>query len=143
MTRTILKPRSFDRSAQVANDVRSMGGSSRQGGASSSVMRIANAKVDTFAFNYHTGKSKVAVVKTPPPKNADGTRTLDLTMTVNVSGHDQGRDPSSVDRYAKSNTYAVRVIYPDGKSETIRNIPRNDPTKAEYATAIDLSLDLQ
>jgi len=135
-----LKPRQFNRHPSVASDIRDMGQSARDGGASSSQMRIANADVDQYAFSYKTGKPKVAVVNKPPK---DGSMKLDMTMVVNVSGHDQGRDPTSAERYAKSNTYSVRVTYPDGKSETIRNIPRNDPSQAEYATAIDLTVDLQ
>lgn len=44
--------------------------------------------------------------------------------------------------FASENTYNVRVRTPDGKVTELRDVPRNQPGKVEYATRIPLELPL-
>jgi hypothetical protein len=126
---TLLATTAFKENSRVQAAVSQLGGNAQMGGASQSVFLPASgADVDRFSFNYGTGQPKQMNFNKPPK---DG--VVRGTMVVSVSGHD-GRQ----DQYAKSNTYSVRVTLPNGKTITQNRIPRNDPSKAEYATAIPL-----
>lgn len=43
-------------------------------------------------------------------------------------------------QFAATNTYNVRIRTPDGKTTELRNIPRNDPSKIEFATRIPVEI---
>lgn len=134
----------FPRSSQVRSVLYEMASSSKNGGASSvQFLPSKDLKVKAWAFNYHTGLPKEMNVLREPK---DG--VVRGTICINVSGHDWSRDPSSVERYAKSNTYNVRVTLPDGQKLEWQNIPRTcvgqgKPDQAEYATAIDIQFPYQ
>jgi len=125
-----------DRNANVSATLATMGQEARNGSASSVKLLFAKGiKAEAFEFNYHTGLAKqVNILKAP----ADG--VLRATVCINVSGHDQASNPSSVDNYAKTNTYNVRVRLPDGQELRLTNVARNNPNSAEYATAIDIAI---
>lgn len=43
-------------------------------------------------------------------------------------------------QFAATNTYNVRIRTPDGKTTEMRGIPRNDPSKLEFATRIPVEI---
>lgn len=112
--------------AQLA---RELGERARNGEASSAVfLPSPGINYDAYAFDYHTGMSKQMNLLSAP---ADG--KMRGTIVINVSGHS-----GEADKFAKTNTYTVQVTLPDGKTLNMRGIPRNDPSKTEYATLIDI-----
>lgn len=122
------------RQPQVADIQRDLAERAQNGEASSTMFLPApNIQYDAYAFDYHTGMSKQMNLKAAPP---DG--VVRGTIVINVSGHS-----SEADKFAKSNTYTVQVTLPDGKTLMQRGIPRNNPSKAEYATVIDIEFPYQ
>lgn len=132
-----LAPRPFKRNPDAAKVLASMAQSSKDGFASSTRILAANAKIDAYSFNYHTGSPKQANLVKPPK---DG--VLELTVIMNVSGHDKA-DPGAKDRYAETNRYCIRVTYPDGSSQEMRGIDRLNKNGREYATAQDICIDVK
>lgn len=122
---------SFPENPAVASTVRDLASRARRGGASStSFLPAKGVQFDAYAFSYHTGKAKEMNLKGKP---ADG--MVRGTIVINVSGHD-GAGPA--EQYAKTNTYNVCITMPDGKQIRMNNIPRNNPSSAEYATKIPI-----
>jgi hypothetical protein len=111
-----------------------LGERAKNGEASSAIfLPTPSIRYDAYAFDYHTGMSKQMNLTKEP---ADG--KVKGTIVINVSGHS-----NEAERFAKSNTYSVEVRLPDGKTLNMRGIPRNDPSKAEYATLIDIEFPYQ
>jgi hypothetical protein len=131
---SLTPPGPIQRNATVAATLAEMAQQAQQGGASSTKLRFAKGVVaEGFEFNYHSGLAKqVNITKAPADK------ILRATVCINVSGHDQ--TPGSVDRFAATNTYNVRVRLPDGKELVLNNVARNNPNSKEYATAIDIQI---
>jgi hypothetical protein len=123
--------KAFSENRAVGTHMRELASRSRNGGAAS-VMLLpeSGAKYQSYAFSYHTGKTKQMNLLQPP---ADG--MFRGTVVVNVSGHDGAAKAKD---YAESNTYNVRVTLPDGKVIQALNIPRNEPGKTEYSTKIPI-----
>lgn len=123
----------IQRSPQVRAVLADLAQRCKNGGASSMMFLPArDVPAQAWAFAYHTGKAKEMNLKAAP---ADG--MVKGTIVINPSGHDS--TPGALERFAKTNTYNVRVQLPNGETLTWNNVPRNDPSKAEYATAIDVA----
>ena len=132
---TSLKPATaIERNPAVNATLAAMASDAKNGAASSVNLLFAKGvKAESYAFNYHTGLAKQVNLLAKP---ADG--MVRATVCINVSGHDQANDPTSVDRYAASNAYNVLVRLPNGQSLRMDNVPRSNPNSKEYATAIDI-----
>lgn len=114
-----------------------MGASCRYRHAASSAMFLPEDTqgYEAYAFNYKTGLRKQMNLLAAPK---DG--MVRGTIVINVSGH---AGDSSLEQFAKTNTYNVRVQLPDGRVLQRNNIPRNDPSQAEYVTTIPVEFPYQ
>ncbi|MDP2344298.1 MAG: hypothetical protein Q8O67_25285 [Deltaproteobacteria bacterium] len=100
---------------------------------------VANAKGSPMFYGYGTHKPMTMSLNKALPDNR-----LDLTVCLNVSGHDfKGADGKPVpggqamlDARAKDNKYVIQVTRPDGKVETMRGIE----AKGALSTAQDISI---
>ena len=125
---------SLKRQPGITDLQRQLGERAQNGEASSAIFLPApGMHYDAYAFDYHTGMAKqMNLTSAPADAKVKG------TIVINVSGHS-----SEADKFAKSNTYSVEVRLPDGKTLSMRGIPRNNPSKAEYATLIDVEFPYQ
>ena len=104
---------------------------------------VANAKGSPKFYGYGTHKPMTMSLTKPLPEGR-----LDLTVCLNVSGHDfKGTDgllipgaEALLQARAKNNKYIIQVTHPDGRVETMKGIE----AKGALSTAQDISVkDLQ
>ena len=104
---------------------------------------VANAKGSPTFYGYGTHKPMTMSLTKPLPEGR-----LDLTVCLNVSGHDfKGADGKPVpggqamlEARAKDNKYVIQVTHPDGRVETMKGIE----AKGALSTAQDISIkDMQ
>jgi hypothetical protein len=126
----------FTRAPAAAKGAAMLEKAVREFGLASSVMVVpANAKtsvvdlIDDKDMPFFKQPTHLKVTEKPAPAK------LQATVLICVSGHTDEED-----KFARSNTYSVRVTLPDGRSDTLRRIPRSK--SVEYVTAIDLSIPL-
>ena len=81
------------------------------------------------AFEYGSGFSKEMNLDALPA----GQATIRGTICINVSGHNGQKDARD---WAKTNTYSVRIVLPNGKEFEKNGIARSKPNGEEWATAI-------
>ena len=100
---------------------------------------VANVSASPRFYGYGTHKPMTMSLNKPLPDNR-----LDLTICLNVSGHDfKGADGKPVPNgqallqaRAKDNKYVIQVTHPDGRVETMKGIE----AKGALSTAQDISI---
>jgi hypothetical protein len=123
----------FRRSMRVSESLRELTQKAKSGTAAQAEIHAANANLEKFNFNYHTGKSREANLLSAPPGNK-----LHLTVTVSVSGHTQeamkfAKDPNQ--------RFLVEVKPPNGPAVTM-TVAKADTQDAVYAVAQDIEIDV-
>ncbi len=130
---TSAAPAGFTRDPNIRAWARELEQDCRRGVAAMCVIEAGNAKLEKWAFAYHTNLAKEANLLSAPPGGK-----LNLTALVNVSGH-----TGQVETYAKDpkQTFNVSVTGPDGKTQSMK-VNRTKPTGAEYVVAVDMQIDV-
>lgn len=111
----------------------------RQPDAGNAGIAASNAHLHVLSFSYHSHDGKEAWVQDPP---ADG--KLKLNMALSPSSHvgsDRASKQATYEKYALSNTYNVRVRYPDGTSDSLK-FSVNGKTPEYSSVSPEFEIDL-